>query len=55
MGIAFVAIHLKHRGQHWVLVPRHWSAAAGSVGARGTAGTAGSSQASRRVDAPNRD
>jgi hypothetical protein len=33
MGIAFVGIHMKHRGQHWVLVPRRRTAAAptGSV------------------------
>jgi O-antigen/teichoic acid export membrane protein len=56
MGIAFVGIHTKHRGQHWVLVPRRRTTAApaGTVGdpkgLAGTAGTAGAASATTAAD-----
>ena len=70
MGIAFVGIHMKHRGQHWVLVPRRRTTAAPAGDAPGspripnTAGPAdtggtpdetAATPASDRVDSPRRD
>jgi O-antigen/teichoic acid export membrane protein len=71
MGIAFVAIHTKHRGQHWVLVARRRTggrppAAAGNApvrdtGANGSGRAAGAttaggaSRSSRGAEAKNRD